>query len=471
MNELEQMRKEVKEFLDDLTTRDQRMMFTLVTIVHLADSYAQLNADTETLLSIGRKHMCTFAPLTYQQEDGLNTALPYGLRKIQALRTMTTESTAVLMPFKTQEIQDSGGIYYGVNAISHNLIICNRKYLLNGNGFILGVSGSGKSMAAKQEFAYLALGTNDDIIVIDPEREYSALCKAMGGETVYISASSNNHINALALNRGYGEGENPIVLKSEFVMSLCEQLIGAGKLGAREKSIIDRCIANVYRSYIRDYSGTPPTLKEFHEDLLKQQEPAAKDIALAIELFTTGSLNVFAHQTNVDMNSRITVFDIFDLGKQLKTVGMLVMLDAILNRVTANRQLGKRTHIFIDEIYLFFANEYSSNFLAESWKRFRKSGALVTGITQNIEDCLRSATARTMLANSEFLLMLNQAPTDRMELARLLNISDTQLSYITNAEAGHGLIKVGGAIVPFINDFPKDTALYRLMTTKPEDVA
>lgn len=419
----------------------------------------------------GYKHMCTFAPLTYQQEDGLNTALPYGLRKIQALRTMTTESTAVLMPFKTQEIQDSGGIYYGVNAISHNLIICNRKYLLNGNGFILGVSGSGKSMAAKQEFAYLALGTNDDIIVIDPEREYSALCKAMGGETVYISASSNNHINALALNRGYGEGENPIVLKSEFVMSLCEQLIGAGKLGAREKSIIDRCIANVYRNYIRDYSGTPPTLKEFHEDLLKQQEPAAKDIALAIELFTTGSLNVFAHQTNVDMNSRITVFDIFDLGKQLKTVGMLVMLDAILNRVTANRQLGKRTHIFIDEIYLFFANEYSSNFLAESWKRFRKSGALVTGITQNIEDCLRSATARTMLANSEFLLMLNQAPTDRMELARLLNISDTQLSYITNAEAGHGLIKVGGAIVPFINEFPKDTALYRLMTTKPDDLA
>lgn len=469
--ELEQMRKEVKEFLDDLTTRDQRMMFTLVTIVHLADSYAQLNADTETLLSIGRKHMCTFAPLTYQQEDGLNTALPYGLRKIQALRTMTTESTAVLMPFKTQEIQDSGGIYYGVNAISHNLIICNRKYLLNGNGFILGVSGSGKGMAAKQEFAYLALGTNDDIIVIDPEREYSALCKAMGGETVYISASSNNHINALALNRGYGEGENPIVLKSEFVMSLCEQLIGAGKLGAREKSIIDRCIANVYRNYIRDYSGTPPTLKDFHEDLLKQQEPAAKDIALAIELFTTGSLNVFAHQTNVDMNSRITVFDIFDLGKQLKTVGMLVMLDAILNRVTANRQLGKRTHIFIDEIYLFFANEYSSNFLAESWKRFRKSGALVTGITQNIEDCLRSATARTMLANSEFLLMLNQAPTDRMELARLLSISDTQLSYITNAEAGHGLIKVGGAIVPFVNDFPKDTALYRLMTTKPEDAA
>lgn len=468
--ELEQMRKEVKEFLDDLTTRDQRMMSTLVTIVHLADTMKQLDEDTDTILSIGRRNLCTFHVLTYQQEDGLNTVLPYGLRKIQALRTMTTESTAVLMPFKAQEILDSGGIYYGVNAISHNLIICNRKCLLNGNGFILGVSGSGKSMAAKQSFASLALGTDDDIIVIDPEREYSALCAAMGGETIYISASSNNHINALALNRDYADGENPIVLKSEFVMSLCEQLMSAGKLGAREKSIIDRCTANVYRNYMRDFSGTPPTLKEFHEDLLKQQEPAAKDIALALELFTSGSLNVFAHQTNVDMSNRILVFDILDLGKQLKTVGMLVMLDAILNRVTANRKSGKRTHIFIDEIYLFFANEYSSNFLSESWKRFRKYGALATGITQNIEDCLRSPTARTMLANSEFLLMLNQAPTDRAELARLLNISDTQLSYITNAAAGHGLIKVGGAIVPFINEFPKDTELYRLMTTKPDDL-
>ena len=468
--ELEQMRKEVKEFLDDLTTRDQRMMSTLVTIVHLADTMKQLDEDTDTILSIGRRNLCTFNVLSYQQEDGLNTVLPYGLRKIQALRTMTTESTAVLMPFKAQEILDSGGIYYGVNAISHNLIICNRKCLLNGNGFILGVSGSGKSMAAKQSFASLALGTDDDIIVIDPEREYSALCAAMGGETIYISASSNNHINALALNRDYADGENPIVLKSEFVMSLCEQLMSAGKLGAREKSIIDRCTANVYRNYMRDFSGMPPTLKEFHEDLLKQQEPAAKDIALALELFTSGSLNVFAHQTNVDMSNRILVFDILDLGKQLKTVGMLVMLDAILNRVTANRKSGRRTHIFIDEIYLFFANEYSSNFLSESWKRFRKYGALATGITQNIEDCLRSPTARTMLANSEFLLMLNQAPTDRAELARLLNISDTQLSYITNAAAGHGLIKVGGAIVPFINEFPEDTALYRLMTTKPDDL-
>ena len=243
--------------------------------------------------------------------------------------------------------------------------------------------------------------------------------------------------------------------------------MGSGQLGAKEKSLIDRCTAAVFRQYARHFKGDPPTLRDFHAELLKQSEPEAKDIALCIELFTNGSLNVFAHQTNVNLDSRIVVFDLLDLGKQLKTVGMLVVLDAILNRVTRNRLLGKRTHIFIDEIYLFFANEYSSNFLSESWKRFRKYGALATGITQNVEDCLRSPLARTMLANSEFLLMLNQAPTDRAELAKLLNISDTQLSYITNAGPGRGLVKVGGSLVPFINDFDTSTQLYKLMSTKP----
>ncbi len=464
--ELEQMRKEVKEFLDDLTTRDQRMMFSLVTLVHISDSIEELNADTETILSIGRKNLCQFASLKYQQEDGLNTVLPYGLLRIEALRTMTTESTAVLMPFKTQEVMDKGGIYYGINAISHNLLVCNRKLLLNGNGFILGVSGSGKSFAAKEEITSIALTTNDDIIVVDPEREYSSLIKLLGGEIVHISASSNNHINALDMTKHYGDGENPIILKSEFVMSLCEQLMGAGKLGAKEKSIIDRCTANIYRKYMQDFKDDPPTLHEFRQELLEQREQEAKDIALAIELFTDGSLNVFAHQTNIDVNNRIILYDILDLGEQLKPIGLLVMLDSILNRVIANRKQGKYTHIYIDEIYLFFLNQYSAQFLSKSWKRFRKYGGLVTGITQNVEECLRSDTARLMLANSEFLLMLNQAATDRAELANILNISDTQMSYITNAPAGRGLIKIGGSIVPFINEFPRDTKLYKLMTTK-----
>lgn len=477
--DLEQMRKETKEFMDDLTTRDQRMMFGLVTLTHLADTVEQLDEDTEALQAIGRTKACQFATLKYQQEDGLNTVLPYGLRRIDAMRTLTTESTAVLMPFKSQEVQDTGGVYYGVNAVSHNLIICNRGNLLNGNGFILGVSGSGKSMAAKQEFSSLALSTDHDLIVVDPEREYGPLVRALGGEVITISASNpdNSHINALDLSAEYGDGKNPLVLKSEFIMSLCEQLMGVGKIDAKEKSIIDRCVANIYREYIKTYQGDPPTLKDLHADLMKQKEPAAHDIALALELFTTGSLNVFSHQTNINTNNRILCFDIQDLGENLKPIGLLVMLDAILNRVIKNRQEGKFTHVYIDEIYLFFAsgsmtgrgsiNNYSSEFLYKCWKRFRKYYATLTGITQNVEECLLSDTARMMFANSEFLLMFNQAPTDRAELAKLLGISDTQMDYITNAQAGHGLIKVGGGIVPFANDFPKDTALYRLMSTKP----
>ena len=475
--QMEQMRKVGKEYMDDLTERDQRMMFGVVTLTHLADSLEQLDQDTESLQS--RTRGCEFSILKYQQEDGLNTVLPYGLRRIDAVRTLTTESTAVLMPFKSQEIQDRGGIYYGVNAVSHNLIICNRGSLLNGNGFILGVSGSGKSMAAKQEFASLALSTDHDLIVVDPEREYGPLVRALGGEVITISASSaeNSYINALDLSSEYGDGKNPLVLKSEFIMSLCEQLMGAGEIGAKEKSIIDRCTANIYREYIKDFKGEPPTLKDLHRDLMMQKEPAAHDIALALELFTTGSLDVFSHQTNINTKSRILCFDIQDLGENLKPIGLLVMLDAIFNRVIQNRREGKYTHVYIDEIYLFFAgnsigngrsiNNYSGEFLYKCWKRFRKYGATLTGITQNVEECLLSDTARMMFANSEFLLMFNQAATDREELSRLMGTSSTQMDYVSDAPAGHGLIKVGGGIVPFVNEFPKDTSLYWLMTTKP----
>lgn len=475
--QIEQMRKVGKEYMADLTERDQRMMFGVVTLTHLADSLEQLDQDTESLQS--RTRGCEFSILKYQQEDGLNTVLPYGLRRIDAVRTLTTESTAVLMPFKSQEIQDRGGIYYGVNAVSHNLIICNRSSLLNGNGFILGVSGSGKSMAAKQEFASLALSTDHDLIVVDPEQEYGPLVRALGGEVITISASSaeNSYINALDLSSEYGDGKNPLVLKSEFIMSLCEQLMGAGEIGAKEKSIIDRCTANIYREYIKDFKGEPPTLKDLHRDLMMQKEPVAHDIALALELFTTGSLDVFSHQTNINTKSRILCFDIQDLGENLKPIGLLVMLDAIFNRVIQNRREGKYTHVYIDEIYLFFAgnsigngrsiNNYSGEFLHKCWKRFRKYGATLTGITQNVEECLLSDTARMMFANSEFLLMFNQAATDREELSRLLGTSSTQMDYVSDAPAGHGLIKVGGGIVPFANEFPKDTSLYWLMTTKP----
>ena len=469
--DLEQQRKETREMLDDLTSRDQRMMFAVVTLVHLADSKEELDSDTELLQSTARKHLCQLTTLNWQQADGLVTALPLGLRRIDALRTLTTEALAVLMPFKAQEIWDRGGVYYGQNAISKNLIVADRKQLLNGNAFILGVSGSGKSFSAKKEMVSLALSTDDDIIIIDPESEYRPLVEGLGGQVINISATSPNHINAMDMEQGYGDGENPVVLKSEFLLSLCEQLIGAGKLSAKEKSVIDRCTAQVYRDYIRSgYHGAVPTLQDFHAELLRQPEKEAQDVALAIELFTDGSLNTFAKPTNVDTNARILCYDIRDLGKQLLPVGMLVVLDSIFNRIIRNRGLKRNTWIYIDEIYLLFQHEYSANFLFTLWKRMRKYQACGTGISQNIEDLLQSHTARTMLANSEFLVLLNQAATDREELARLLNISDNQLSYITNVDSGRGLIKCGSAIVPFVDHFPKNK-LYRLMTTKPSDLA
>ena len=470
--DMEQQRKEMKEFLDDLTTRDQRMMFAVITMVHTAETKEQLDNDTEALLTTVRKNMCQFAVLKFQQMDGLQTVMPFGVRKIDTFRTLTTESLSVFIPFRVQDIYHTNGIYYGQNIISKNMIIADRKQLLNGNSFIMGVSGGGKSFAAKGEIINQVLAGNADIIIIDPEREYSSLVKALGGEIINISATSPNHINAMDMNKEYGDGANPVILKSEFIMSLCEQLIGGSNLGAVQKSIIDRCTAAVYREYQQNnYTGRVPTLRDFREELLEQDEPEAKEIALAIELFTNGSLNTFAKRTNVDTQNRLICYDILDLGKQLMPIGMLVVLDSILNRITMNRAKGKNTYIFIDEIYLLFQHEYSANFLFTLWKRVRKYGAYATGITQNVDDLLQSHTARTMLANSEFIIMLNQASTDRIELAKLLNISELQMNYITNVEAGHGLLKVGSSLVPFANKFPKNTKLYKLMTTKLSDLA
>ena len=381
--DMEQQREQSKEFLDDLITRDQRMFLSVLTMVHKAETKEQLDNDTEALLTIARKHLCQFAVLKFQQMDGLNTAMPFGVRKIDALRTLTTESLAVFIPFRVQEIRHDNGIYYGQNVISKNMIIADRKQLLNGNSFILGVSGSGKSFIAKEEIVSIMLkDPNADVIILDPEREASLLVKALGGEVIKISATSGNHINAMDMNKDYGDGANPVILKSEFILSLCEQLVGSNNLGAKQKSIIDRCTASVYRYYQQgNYQGTPPTLQDFYEELLKQKEPEAKEIALAIELFVNGSLNTFAKSTNVDTNNRLICYDILDLGKQLLPIGMLVVLDSILNRITMNRAKGRNTFIFIDEIYLLFQYEYSANFLFTLWKRVRKYRGILHAVS------------------------------------------------------------------------------------------
>ncbi len=462
--DMEQQRKESKEFLDDLTTRDQRMMFGILTIVHTADTKKELDADTETLLTIARQHLCQMSTLKFQQMDGLNTVLPIGQRKINAVRTLTTESLAVLMPFRVQEIMDEGGIYCGENAISHNLIMCNKAKLLNPNSFLLGVPGSGKSFSAKMLIVFLALATGDDILICDPEREYASLIEAMGGEVIRIAAGSKDHINAMDMVEGYGDGGNPVIDKSEFVLSLFEQLDKKG-VSAKEKSIIDRCTAAVYDDY--QQGGNVPTLCVLRDKILEQPEREAQDLALELELFTSGSLDAFAHESNVDVKNRMVVYDILDLGKQLKTMGLLVITDAMLNRVTENWKLGKRTHIFLDEFHVVFENEYSGAFFNSAWRRFRKRNAYPNAITQNVDYLLDSVLARTMLSNSEYIVMLNQAAPDREKLAQLLNISNEQMGYITNADAGCGLIKYGSSLVPFVNQFPKNTKLYQLMTTKP----
>ena len=353
--DLEMQREQSKEFLDDLITRDQRMFMSVLTMVHTAETKEELDNDTEEILTIARKNLCQFGVLRFQQLDGLNTAMPFGVRKIDTLRTLTTESLAVFMPFRVQEIRETNGIYYGQNVISKNMIIADRKKLLNGNSLVFGVSGSGKSFITKEEIVFTMLkDKNADVIVIDPENEYTPLVKALGGEVIKVSATSGNHINAMDMNKNYADGANPVILKSEFILSLCEQLIGSDNLGAKQKSIIDRCTASTYRYYLQgNYQGTPPTLQDFYQELLKQEETEAKEIALAIELFVNGSLNTFAKQTNVDTENRLICYNILDLGKQLLPLGMLVVLDSILNRITQNRAKGRNTYIFID-LFIYY---------------------------------------------------------------------------------------------------------------------
>lgn len=461
--DMEQQRRETKEYMTDLTSRDQRMMLSVLTIVHLADTKAELDADTDALLKVAADHMCQMAVLRYQQLDGLNTALPIGTRKIDTFRTLTTESLAVFMPFKVQEIQEPGGIYFGENAISHNLILCNMKNLLNQSMMLLGIPGSGKSFFAKLLIVAIALSTKDDIIILDPEGEYTPLVKALGGAVMCFAVGGSDWLNAMAMEEGYGEG-SPVAFKSQFIMSLLKQIDPDG-IRAHHKSIIDRCVARVLQEQKK--TGKVPTLCTLREKLLEQPEQEARDLALTMELYTSGSLNIFAHETNVDTKNRIQSYDIHDLGEELKQPGFVAITDAMINRVNYNWAHGKKTHIFVDEFHIAYENEYSGNFFTSAWRQFRKRNAAPCAITQNVEYMLDSVQASTMVSNSEFVVMLNQAESDQERLSKLLNISPEQMSYVNGSEAGCGLMRYGSALVPFVNRFPVNTELYKLITTKP----
>lgn len=472
--ELKYSLNEAQELLDDLQNKNQRMFKVTILINTFAEDKNTLDDAVYQIMATARsKANCKVGTLDYLQEEALNSILPLGKNHVDIRRTLTTASTAIFVPFTTQELFQKGGMYYGLNALSRNLIFFDRKTLKNPNGFLLGTPGSGKSFSAKREMVNVLLNTDDEVLIIDPEREYAPLAKGLGGELIHISAGSKAHINPLDITMDYADSDDPLLLKSEFILSLCELLVGGKNgLSAAEKTVIDRAVKLTYQSYFAHPDAAQmPTLKDFFRQIKAQPEKEAASIALSLEIYIEGSLSVFANPTNVDTQKRFVVYDIRDLGKQLKTMGMLIVLDQIWNRITQNRAIGRRTWLYIDEIYLLFQNEYSANYLFELYKRARKWGAIPTGITQNVEDLLISDQARRMLSNTDFIMMLNQAASDRAELARLLNISSQQLSYVTNVREGQGLIFAGNAIIPFADKFPTNTKLYSMMTTKIEEIA
>ena len=465
---------EAKKLLQDLQSRNERMFLVTFLVLNTADNPRQLDNNVFQASSIAQKYNCQLTRLDFQQEEGLMSCLPLGLNQIEIQRGLTTSSTAIFVPFTTQELFQNGkeALYYGINALSSNLIMVDRKLLKNPNGLILGTPGSGKSFSAKREIANCFLLTSDEIEILDPEAEYAPLVERLHGQVIKISPTSTNYINPMDLNLDYSDDESPLSLKSDFILSLCELIVG-GKEGLQpvQKTIIDRCVRLVYQDYLNDpRPENMPILEDLYNLLRAQDEKEAQYIATALEIYVTGSLNVFNHRTNVDINNRIVCYDIKELGKQLKKIGMLVVQDQVWNRVTINRAAHKSTRYYIDEMHLLLKEEQTAAYTVEIWKRFRKWGGIPTGITQNVKDLLSSREVENIFENSDFVYMLNQAGGDRQILAKQLGISPHQLSYVTHSSEGEGLLFYGSTILPFVDHFPKNTELYRIMTTKPQEL-
>lgn len=463
---------EAKQLLQDLQSRNERMFLVTLLVMSTGDSRQQLDNNIFRASAITQKYNCALTRLDYQQEDGLMSCLPLGSNLININRGLTTSSTAIFVPFTTQELMQPGpeSLYCGINAISNNLIMVDRKLLKNPNGLILGTPGSGKSFAAKREITNVFFATSDDIMICDPESEYHPLVERLKGQVIKISPTSNNYINPMDLNLDYSD-ENPLALKSDFILSLCELIVG-GKDGLKpvEKTVIDRCVRRIYQHYLSaPEPGNMPILGDLYEALRGQDEKEAQYIATALEIYVSGSLSVFNHRTNVNIDNRIVCYDIRELGKQLKKIGMLAVQDQVWNRVTANRSERKSTRYYIDEFHLLLKDEQTASYSIEIWKRFRKYGGIPTGITQNVKDLLLSREVENIFENSDYICMLSQGAGDRQILAKQLNISPHQLSYVTHSGEGEGLLFYGNIILPFIDRFPRDTELYKIMSTKMKE--
>ena len=466
---------DAKDLLKELQSQNERMFMVTFLIMNTGSTKQELENNIFQASSIAQKHSCNLRRLDFQQEQGLMSCLPLAQNLIEIERGLTTSSTAIFVPFTTQELFQSGreALYYGLNALSNNLIMVDRKLLKNPNGLILGTPGSGKSFSAKREIANAFLVTDDDIIISDPEAEYSPLVERLGGQVIKVSPMSTQYINPMDINMNYSEEDNPIALKADFILSLCELVVG-GKEGLQpiEKTVIDRCVHQVYQSYFDDpRPENMPVLEDLYNELMKQDEKEARHVATALEIYVKGSLNLFNHRTNVDINNRLVCYDIKELGKQLKKIGMLIVQDQVWGRVTENREEGRSTRYYMDEMHLLLKEEQTAAYSVEIWKRFRKWGGIPTGITQNVKDLLASREVENIFENSDFIYMLNQAVGDRAILAKQLNISPHQLSYVTHSGEGEGLLFYGNVILPFVDRFPTDLELYKIMTTKPGEVA